>query len=50
VGPLLRIALAAALLLAALLALAWLAQRRLLYFPARHDLAAATCAANGLGL
>lgn len=48
--PLLRIALAAALVLAALLALAWLAQRRLLYFPSRHDLAAVTGAAQRLGL
>jgi pimeloyl-ACP methyl ester carboxylesterase len=38
------------LALGALLALAWLAQRRLLYFPTRHDLAAATGPARRLGL
>ena len=48
--PLLRVALAAALVLAALLALAWLAQRRLLYFPTRYDLAASTDPARRLGL
>jgi hypothetical protein len=50
VGPLARIALAVALGLAAVLALAWLAQRRLLYFPTRYDLAAATGPARRLGL
>ncbi|MGA8891693.1 MAG: alpha/beta hydrolase [Anaeromyxobacteraceae bacterium] len=48
--PLARIALAAVLVLGALLALAWLAQRRLLYFPTRYDLAAADGPARRLGL
>lgn len=47
---LLRAALVAAAALAALLALAWLAQRRLLYFPSRSDLGGATAAARRLGL
>jgi hypothetical protein len=47
---LLRLALSAALVLAVLLALAWLAQRRLLYFPARYDLAAADGPARRLRL
>lgn len=47
---LLRIAGAVALLLVALAAVAFLAQRRLLYFPTRYDLATATRAARHLGL
>jgi pimeloyl-ACP methyl ester carboxylesterase len=47
---LLRFAVAAALALAVVLALAWLAQRRLLYFPDRSELAGATSAARRLGL
>ncbi len=50
VPPLLRAALVVAAVLAALLALAWLAQRRLLYFPSRSDLVPATAAAGRLGL
>ncbi|HQR31018.1 MAG TPA: hypothetical protein PLL32_11455 [Anaeromyxobacteraceae bacterium] len=46
----LRIAAAAAVVVAALLALAWLAQRRLLYFPSRSDLPEATASARRLGL
>jgi pimeloyl-ACP methyl ester carboxylesterase len=49
-GPALRVAIAAAALAAAAVALLWLAQRRLLYFPARQDLAAAGRAARALGL
>jgi pimeloyl-ACP methyl ester carboxylesterase len=48
--PLLRISAAVAVGLLALLALAWIAQRRLLYFPARGDLAASTRVAGRLGL
>jgi pimeloyl-ACP methyl ester carboxylesterase len=48
--PLLRIAAAVALLLVALAALAWLGQRRLLYFPMRTDLALSTRLAARQGL
>ncbi len=48
--PLLRIAGLVALLLLALLAVAFLAQRHLLYFPTRYDLAAATGSASQAGL
>jgi pimeloyl-ACP methyl ester carboxylesterase len=48
--PFLRIAGAVALLLVALTAVAFLAQRRLLYFPTRYDLAAATGPAHQAGL
>jgi pimeloyl-ACP methyl ester carboxylesterase len=46
----LRVALAVALGGAVSLALAWLGQRRLLYFPTRYELAAAEAAAAGRGL
>jgi pimeloyl-ACP methyl ester carboxylesterase len=46
----LRVAGLVALLLLALLAVAFLAQRRLLYFPTRYDLAAATGPASQAGL
>ena len=48
--PLLRIVGLVALLLVALVAVAFLAQRRLLYFPTRYDLAAATGPARQDGL
>ena len=48
--PLLRIAGVVALLVLALAAVAFLAQRRLLYFPTRYDLAAATGPAHQAGL
>ena len=48
--PLVRTVGAVALLLALLSAAAWLAQRRLLYFPTRYDLAAATGPARRAGL
>ncbi len=47
---LLRTAVVLAILLAALLAVAFLAQRRLLYFPNRHDLGAATRVARARAL
>ncbi len=48
--PILRIAAVAAAAVLALLAVAFLAQRRLLYFPSRHDLAAATRVARAAAL
>jgi len=48
--PVLRVAGAAVLLLLALAAVAWLAQRHLLYFPTRTDLAVDTRVARARGL